>query len=246
MPLGKQKRYLYALALFLLIGFGGYYLYDEYLVNKAVFDPLDLSVSKILEPDFDQPYTPDVITVQDETGNQVDDDLGSLVDSGAIFDPNGKYAVQVAVCMFQSCINEHSYHLRQNNYVVKTFGYNVRGNYFEVISDKTYSQTDAEQLSSQINRINRVMGNAVPIKVNDGYKITLGSFFFLEDFKRVKQIVENNLPINLVHNTKRERAQTYRVVAGPFRDKKSAETANEEIKNVVGFDQSFVVDVSRF
>lgn len=238
----SKKKYLFALLILLLIGFLGYEAY-EFILKDPILSDEDFSpITQI--PDFNQ--QPGTIKILDNTKPQTlsgDDDENNA-------DPNGQFGVQVAVCMFQSCVNEFSYQLRQSNYPVKSYDYSVRGNYIEMITEGSYQRSEAEALALRINKINNIMGNAVVVKASGGlFKVSLGNFFWMEDFKRIKNLIENtiaNSDFRLVDNPKRDRASTYRIVAGPFKNKQAAEEANDDIKKIIGFNQAYVVDVTRF
>ncbi|KAK3596104.1 hypothetical protein CHS0354_027374 [Potamilus streckersoni] len=231
----KLKRWLLIILLILGCAFIAWRLY-HFLPGLFKSSPSELSDGELFKPG----ESPTISVKPLPKTKATPDDNGRM---SVEADPNGNFGVQVAVCVFQTCIDELIIRAKR---LKPTYA----ERYLEMISEGSFTRSEADNYAGEINRFNNIMGHAVLLPYKDDlYKISLGNFFYLEDFKRVKQIIEDNISdprIIMIDNPKRQRAKTFRVIAGPFASKDSAEAAREDIRQLAGLNAAFVVDTNRF
>lgn len=239
-PGKKRGKLIYVMLLFvLLLGGGGAYYYfflgqePELMTEEQIIPEKQLpkdepiivekkSVKKILlEPEL-QPLPPMVKP-------QI---------------PQRKYLVQVATCSYDDCKENYINSLREDGEPV--FQKSSRDKYdsIELISRQVFSYREADSIRKEINRKNKMAGNASLKNQSNGYRISMGMFYALDRAKEIKFNIEKlfpkkNVNFNLEHV--RINYSTVKIFAGPYESRVQAKKVLAELRKKKKYEGGFLV-----
>lgn len=100
----------------------------------------------------------------------------------------GPWSVQVASCFFPSCLEGYSSFLKSTGRSVVVRGRTARSETLEIRSIATLGDLEpAQRLAERINSNHPLEGHAYAVKVQGGYRISMGAFADLSRAKVVKE-----------------------------------------------------------
>ncbi len=154
------------------------------------------------------------------------------------------YLIQVAKCSYDACKEEYINALRDEGEPVyqKTDG--EKYDFIELVSRQVYGRERAQSIINNINRQNKMAGNASIKNQSNGYRITMGTFPALDRAKEIKFHVEKMFPkkelsFNLEHVRKDYTAT--KVYAGPYESRREAKNVLRALKKKPRYRGAFLI-----
>lgn len=161
--------------------------------------------------------------------------------------PKRLYLVQVATCTYDTCKNDFVTALRENGEPVYQKAIGDKYDMIELISREVFTKDEANALARELNRYNKMAGNAYAVDQSNGYRVSMGTFPALDRAKEIKFHVEHLFPkdnviFNLEHVTK-PYAST-KVYAGPYESRTVAKKVLERLRSKDMFKGAFLIQTT--
>lgn len=158
--------------------------------------------------------------------------------------PQRSYLIQVAKCSYDACKEEYINALREDGEPVYQKSDGEKYDFIELISRQVFGRETAQSLVNDINRQNKMAGNASVRNQSNGYRITMGTFPALDRAKEIKFHVEKMFPkkelsFNLEHVRKDYTAT--KIFAGPYDSRNEAKSALRELKKKSRYKGAFLI-----
>ncbi len=113
-----------------------------------------------------------------------------------------RYGIQVASCLTDSCTNKVENLLRQHGWQVRIHSQERRNELVEVISEKRwFLRIQAEDWAERINTSHSLEGFAHAVSEQGGHRVSMGSFVDLSRANRVRDVVNQRYPGQLLLNS---------------------------------------------
>lgn len=157
-----------------------------------------------------------------------------------------KYLIQVANCSYENCKEEYIRALREDGEPVFQKSSGEKYDFIELLSRQVYSYDKANRIINDINRKNKMAGNASVYNQPNGYRISMGTFTALDRAKNIKFHVEKMFPkkslsFSLEH--KRRNYITTKVFAGPYETRTEAKKVLRTLRVQKRYHGSFLIQV---
>jgi hypothetical protein len=161
--------------------------------------------------------------------------------------PPQQFLVQVATCTYDSCKDEFIRWLREDGEPVyqKTSG--EKYDFIELISRQMFTQERANELVREINRKNKMAGNASVRDQSNGYRISMGTFPALDRAKEIKFHIEQLFPVGtVIFNMEHVRKDytTTKIYAGPYNSRNEAKDVLEVLRRKQRYQGAFIVQTT--
>ncbi len=158
--------------------------------------------------------------------------------------PKSRYLIQVATCSYEVCKEDYIRSLRQEGEPVYQKDSGEKYDFIELISKQVYSYSKANSIVKEINRSNKMAGNASIVFQSNGHRISMGNFPALDRAKEVKFNVEKLFPrkdvlFNLEHV--RKSFSTTKIFAGPYNSRNSAKKVLADLRSKPKYKGAFLV-----
>jgi len=158
-----------------------------------------------------------------------------------------KYLVQVATCTYDSCKEEYIQSLREDGEPVYQKASGEKYDFIELISRQVFSEEKANLLVREINRKNKMAGNAFVMDQSNGYRISMGTFPALDRAKEVKFHIEQLFPDKSVvfdMEHVRKSYTTTKIYAGPYESRAEAKSVLAELRKKQKYKGAFIVQTT--
>jgi len=158
--------------------------------------------------------------------------------------PQRQYLIQVATCSYDACKENYINSLRQDGEPVFQKTSSQKYDFIELISRQIFSYQEGDSIVKELNRKNKMAGNATLINQSNGYRISMGVFPALDRAKEIKFHVEKLIPkqqvlFNLEHV--RKNYSTIKIFAGPYDSRIEAKKVLAELRKKSKYKGSFLL-----
>jgi hypothetical protein len=158
--------------------------------------------------------------------------------------PRRSYLIQVAKCSYDACKEEYINALRQDGEPVYQKSDGEKYDFIELVSRQVFGRERAQSVINNINRQNKMAGNASMKNQSNGYRVSMGTFPALDRAKEIKFHIEKMFPkkelsFNLEHVRKDYSAT--KVYAGPYQSRTEARSVLRELKKKPLYRGAFLV-----